>query len=333
MAHIAFLECLSQARESVVLNASILMDSVPANRVSIVNNTLNNHSITRRFANIRVLIATIAKPCTQCVRLNRQFLIFSFDKIFERNLIAESYTVLRVGNIIFHHPLGFDYIKSVLMPVKDRPLVVFVAVNVCAVREMASHIKLALRRYSQHLYKLAFWTDNFITNLQIAVILPAVSRKNWCIITQSLTHASRKTDPQEIYPLIKQVLQVICQHFQHSASWLIELLLRRTIPFKVNAIAVEHILCFKQVRPADNVIDLRHVLACFHLAHHGCTDRAQLTRVFVGIEPLVLRQSVPQIHDRLKPVLVDLCFCRILLCIRFDAVDDGNALFWLHKKK
>ena len=59
-----------------------------------------------------------------------------------------------------------------------------------------------------------------------------------------------------------------------------------------NAIAVEHIFRFKQVRPADNVIDLRHVLACFHLAHHGCADRAQLTRVFVGIEPLVLRQSV-----------------------------------------
>jgi hypothetical protein len=50
------------------------------------------------------------------------------------------------------------------------------------------------------------------------------------------------------------------------------------------------------------------------------------------IEPLVLRQSVPQVHDRLKPVLVDLCFCRILLCIRFDAVNDGDTLFWLHKK-
>ena len=176
MAHIAFLKCLSQTRESVVLNTGVLVNRMPTNRVSIVNDALDNHSITRRFTNIRVLIATIAKPCAQCVRLNRQFLIFSLDKIFERNLIAESYTVLCVGNIILHHPLSFDNIKSVLMAVKDRPLVVFVAVNVCAVREMATHIKLALRRNGQHFYKLTFRADNFIADLQIAVILPATSR-------------------------------------------------------------------------------------------------------------------------------------------------------------
>lgn len=95
---------------------------------------------------------------------------------------------------------------------------------------------------------------------------------------------------------------------------------------------LQTILCFKQVRPADNVIDLRHILACFHFAHHGCTDRAQLSRVFVGIEPLVLWQGISQVHHRLKPVLVDLRFCRILLCIRFDAVNDGDTLLWLHKK-
>ena len=175
MAHIAFLKCLSQTRESVVFNTSVLVNRMPTNRVSIVNDALNNYPITRRLANIRVLVAAIAKPCAQCVRLNRQFLIFSLNKIFERNLITESYAIFCIGNIILHHPLGFDHIKSVLMAVKDRPLVVFVAVNVCAVREMASHIKLALRRYSQHLYKLAFRTDNFIANLQIAVILPPTS--------------------------------------------------------------------------------------------------------------------------------------------------------------
>ena len=175
MAHITLLKCLPQTIESVVLNTSVLVNRMPTNRVSIVNDTLDNRSITRRFANVRVLVATIAKPSPQRIRLDGQFLILSLNEVFERNLIAESYTVLRVGNIILHHPLGFDYIKSVLMSVKDRPLVFFVAVNVCAVREMAAHIKLALRRNCQHLYKLAFRADDFITNLQIAVVLPPTS--------------------------------------------------------------------------------------------------------------------------------------------------------------
>ena len=64
MAHIAFLKRLSQTRESVIFNASTLVNRMPANRVSIVNNALYNHSITRRFTNIRVLIATITKPST-----------------------------------------------------------------------------------------------------------------------------------------------------------------------------------------------------------------------------------------------------------------------------
>ena len=165
MAHIAFLKCLSQARESVILNASVLMNSVPANRVSIINDTFNNHPITRRLANIRVLIATITKPSAQRIRLNGQFFILSLNKIFERNLITESYAIFCIGNIILHHPLSFDHIKSILMAVKDRPLVVFMAVNVCAVREMAADICIILRRYCQHLHKLTFWADNFITDL------------------------------------------------------------------------------------------------------------------------------------------------------------------------
>ena len=173
MAHIALLKCLSQTRESVVLNTSVLVNRMPTNWVSIVNDALHNYPITRRLANIRVLVAAIAKPCAQCVRLNRQFLIFSLDKIFERNLITESYAIFCIGNIILHHPLGFDHIKSVLMAVKDRPLVVFMAVNICAVGEMATHIKLALRRNGQNLYKLTFRADDFITDLQISVILPA----------------------------------------------------------------------------------------------------------------------------------------------------------------
>ena len=92
------------------------------------------------------------------------------------------------------------------MTVKDRPLVVFVTVNICAIRKVAADVCIIFWRYRQHLYKLAFRADNFIANLQTAVILPSVARQDWRIIAQKLAHASRKANPQEVNPLVKQIL-------------------------------------------------------------------------------------------------------------------------------
>ena len=67
--------------------------------------------------------------------------------------------------VIGYHLFGLDYIESVLVPVINRPFVVFMAINVSAISKIAAHVKLTLRRNSQHFYKLTFRADDFITDL------------------------------------------------------------------------------------------------------------------------------------------------------------------------
>ena len=146
-AHTDFSKPFSQIVEEIVLYASILVDSLPTNGVSICDDGIYHALVNRSATNVGSIISAITKPCTKRIWLNRQFYVsISLKWLFARKLETVSMSTLTINaGIEFYGEEIFCLDSSFFLgaSIKHNPFMVFMAIDslsVCKFDNTISHV-------------------------------------------------------------------------------------------------------------------------------------------------------------------------------------------------